>query len=89
MANRAIRIWYDFLKSDSRLRDNFKPTVPVLNSLKLPKCLKNQRTGNDDLATVTPRVLTDETKLVFEFCNLIVDTYKDRYGITFDDFSKD
>lgn len=60
----------------------------MLNSLRLNLYVKNHRlVGDNQVAAI--KIFSDETKFVFEFCNYIVDTYKERYGITFDDFSTD
>jgi len=43
--------------------------------------------GDEDTAPL--KIFTEDTKVVFELCNLIKNLYDDDFGITLDDFSKD
>jgi len=56
--------------------------------LRLSAYVKNHSiVGDNEQAAI--KLFPDDTKMVFEFCNLIVQTYGEQYGVTFDDFSKE
>lgn len=48
---------------------------------------KHENVGQNDQAAL--KLFSEDTKMVFEFCNLVVVTYGEMYGVSYDDFSKD
>lgn len=85
---KAFKIWWEYLRNDQELRLRMRPIPSVLQGLRLSQYVKDyEEIGENDIASI--KLFKDETKMVFEFANFVVETYKDSYGISLDDFSVD